>query len=78
MGTGGWRPDLYLNGTTRILDNQAWLELPGRFSASSSMMRRLTADRHGRCVSSGIRTADDSCGAILDWILCRSHQSALH
>lgn len=69
-----WEPvvgtsDLYLNGTSRILDNQAWLELPGGFSVKlNDAPSDLPADTPIGVHSSGMRTAEDGCGAILDWI----------
>jgi hypothetical protein len=69
-----WEPveaiaDLHLNGTTRLVDGQAMLELPGGFSVKlNDAPADLPIDTAVSVYSYGMRTADDGCGAIIDWV----------
>jgi hypothetical protein len=61
--------DLYLNGMYRVADGQAWLELPGGFRIKiNNAPEDLAVDSPISVYSYGVRTAEDGCGAVLDWI----------
>ena len=61
--------DLYLTGTLREDAGHRYLELPGGFMVEiNNAPADLPTDVGASVYSWGIRTADNACGAILDWI----------
>jgi hypothetical protein len=60
--------DLFLNGVSRKVGNETFLELPGGFQvALLNAPSDLPSDQVITVYSYGIRTAADGCGAEMDW-----------